>query len=270
MPTPFKGLGKTERFALSSLAALEQPVVTANDVVRVAGLGRPGANQLLSRLARKGWLIRLRRGAYSLVALSSRSGGTSSEDPMALAMTLFAPCYISGWTTAQHWGLTEQIYNSIVVCSAAPQRAAEQVAGGIMFRVRRVPARAIFGTTRIWSGATAVEVANVHRTLIDVLDTPELGGGGRQMLDIAQAYWQRGDAAPDTLLEYAERLGRGVIFKRLGLTAELFGDVPSAWFTRCRNGLTAGVSSLDPSAPPRGRIISRWRLRVNLPIPGLE
>ncbi|MEK6767562.1 MAG: type IV toxin-antitoxin system AbiEi family antitoxin domain-containing protein, partial [Gemmatimonadota bacterium] len=65
------GLGETERGALSALAALEQPTVTADDLIRVRGVERGAANLLLSRLARKGWLHRLRRGVYAIVPLSS-------------------------------------------------------------------------------------------------------------------------------------------------------------------------------------------------------
>jgi len=65
------GLGQTERAVLSSLAALERPTVGADDVVRQLGVTRQAADLTLSRLARKGWLTRLRRGAYAVVPLSS-------------------------------------------------------------------------------------------------------------------------------------------------------------------------------------------------------
>lgn len=263
------GLGEAEREVLSALAALERPAVTADDVVRLLGKKRSAANLLLSRLARKGWLRRLRRGVYAVVPLSSRSGEPVVEQPFAVAMELFAPCYISGWTAAEHWDLTEQIFNAVVVYSAKPQRRALQHIGGVTYRVRHVPEEAIFGTSRIWSGTVAIEMATVHRTLIDVLDAPEMGGGGRQMLEIVQAYWKRRDEDAGTVLDLAARLGRGSIFKRLGFTAERFAQPADAWLEACRAQLSAGVSLLDPSGPRRGPIVSRWRLRINVPMDGL-
>lgn len=263
------GLGEAEREVLSALAALERPAVTADDVVRLLGKKRSAANLLLSRLARKGWLRRLRRGLYAVVPLSSRSGQPIVEDPLAVAMELFAPCYISGWTAAEHWDLTEQIFNAVVVYSAKPQRRALQHIGGVTYRVRRVPEEAIFSTSRIWSGTAAIEMATVHRTVIDVLDAPEMGGGGRQMLEIVQAYWRRRDADGGTVLDLAAHLGRGSIFKRLGFTAERFAQPANAWLEACRAQLSAGVSLLDPSGPRRGPIVSRWRLRINVPMEGL-
>ena len=248
------------------MAALERPAVRARDVVSRFGVNRQGANLTLSRLARKGWLRRLRRGVYAVVPLSSVSGMPIAEEPLAVAMELFSPCYISGWTAAQHWALTEQIYNSIVVCSARPQRRSIQQIGGVTYRIRRITEKAIFGTTKVWSGTVAVQMATVHRTLIDVLDAPGLGGGGRQTLDLARAYWRRSDTDPEALLELATRLGRGSVIKRLGFGAERFGLPSEAWLDRCRERLSEGVALFDPAGPKRGPIVSRWRLRINVPL----
>ena len=116
---------------------------------------------------------------------------------------------------------------------------------------------------RIVKPLQAIDRAQV---VIDVLDAPEVGGGGRQTLDIVRAYWRRADADPQALLDLATRLGRGSVFKRLGFTAERFGNPGTKWLDRCRDRLSAGVALLDPAGPKRGPIISRWRLRINLPL----
>ena len=261
-----RGLGTAERQVLASLAALERPVVGVEEVLAARKLSRAAANLLLSRLARKGWLRRLRRGAYAVVPLASSSPTPRLENPLAAAMQLFAPCYISGWSAAEHWGLTDQIFNTVAVFSAKPQRRGTVEIASTKYRVRRVKEASIFGTARVWAGRVAIQMADVHRTVIDVLDAPEMGGGGRHALDVVRAYWARSDADPERLLQYAVRLGRGTVFKRLGLTAERYGKTDAAWLQACRDHLSAGVSLLDPAGPPRGPIVSRWRLRVNIPL----
>jgi predicted transcriptional regulator of viral defense system len=269
-PHRLGGLGEAERQALTTLAALERPTVTAADLSPTSAKGHQVANLMLSRLARKGWLIRLRRGVYGVVPLASQTATPVTDDPFAVAMRLFAPCYLSGWTAAEHWGLTEQVHNAVTVYSAKPQRQSMQVIGGVTYRVRRISINAIFGTTRIWSRTVPIEIATVHRTLIDVLDSPEMGGGGRQAMDIARAYFSAPAADPDELLRLAQRLGRGVVFKRLGFAAEHFGRVNDAWLRRCREGLSAGVSLLDPAGPRHGPTAARWRLRINVPLDEAE
>lgn len=157
-----------------------------------------------------------------------------------------------------------------MVYSATPQRRSELEIGGVKYRVRRVPKDMIFGTTRVWSGPTPVDMATVHRLIVDVLDAPEMGGGGRQTLDIVREYWTSSAAEPDSLLAMARRIGRGSIFKRMGFTAERCGKPSPTWLEECRRHLSAGIALLDPAGPRQGPIVSQWRLRINIPLESQE
>lgn len=68
------------------------------------------------RSAFHGWPRRVRRGLYLVLPLEAQSDrAITVEDPWILADELFSPCYIGGWSAAQHWGLTEQIFRSVFV-----------------------------------------------------------------------------------------------------------------------------------------------------------
>ena len=265
-----RGLSLRERTILAQFMRKRRVTLDSQDLTKEFDLSRPLANKILLRLERKGWLQRSKRGVYIFVPLSSVSPETMPEDPWALAMELFAPCYISGFSAAEYWELTEQIFNAVVVYTTRPQRRATQRLASITFRTHHIPESGLFGTKKIWRNNIPVVVADPHRTLIDVFCYPECGGGGRHSLDIAHAYWKSGKAEPETLLDYALRLKRGVVFKRLGFTAELWGSVPPEWIQRCMSHITAGVSKLDPSGADKGRILTRWKLRINLPLEEYE
>jgi predicted transcriptional regulator of viral defense system len=224
------------------------------------------ANKVLSRLAAKGWLVRVGRGVYAVVRLGLVTPEASVDDPLALAMSLFSPCYISGWTAAEHWDLTEQIFNSVVVVTTKPQRRQQRAAAGVRFVLRVVDERKMFGIARVWSGSRRVDIAEPHRLIVDILAAPELGGGGRHTLDVVRSYFNSKHCDFDKLLSYAERYGKGVVFKRLGFCAEHFAKPQSTWLDRCRAKVSAGLSLLDPSGPKRGPIVSRWGLRINIPV----
>jgi len=261
-----RGLSVRERLILGQFMRKRRVTITGPDVANELGIDRPHANKILMRLERKGWVQRGKRGSYIFVPLSSLTAETMPEDPWALAMELFSPCFISGFTAAEHWDLTEQIFNTVVVFSARSQRKSVQKVANITFRIHRVPEEEIFGTKKIWRNNIPILMADPHRTLIDVLDKPELGGGGRHALDIAHAYWKGGSADPDRVLEYAARLGRGVVFKRLGYTAESWGSVSDDWLKACRKRVSAGISKLDPAGSDKGTILTRWGLRINVPV----
>jgi predicted transcriptional regulator of viral defense system len=262
-----RGLSTQERAIVSVLDADERRTVTVDDVINVHACSRPVAHQILSRLHRKGWLRRIKRGVYTLVPLSSRTNAPAMEDSWAIAMTLFRPAFISGWSAAEHWDLTEQVFNAVAVVTTQRQRSREQVVGGVRFILRTLPTKRFFGARRVWSGSTSVQVADPSRMLIDILDAPRFGGGGRHTLDVAMAYWRSPHKDPDRLLDYAIRFGRGSVFKRLGFTAEESGaDVPRAWLEQCRARISKGIADLDPDVTSKGPVSQGWRLRINIPV----
>lgn len=241
-------------------------MIRTQDVVDLWPTSRGAANATLSRMARKGWLQRLKRGSYAVIALGSGTSTPAIAAAWPVAAELFAPCFISGWSAAEHWGLTDQIFNTVALVTTHPQRARDQRIGGIRFRVRTLPPKRAFGTVGIWLGSARVQVADAHRTIIDILDDPAFGGGGRHVLDIVKNYWTGSLCDPETLLSYAVRFGRGTVFKRLGFTADHYGDPSDEWLQACRRGRSHGISLLDPASPSAGRIATRWGVRVNLPM----
>jgi predicted transcriptional regulator of viral defense system len=263
----FSGLSAKERDVLGELTSSEKVVVRADDILRDRSVSRAAANLILSRLHAKGWLRRVKRGVYSVIPIGSSTFQPVVEDAWALAMELFAPCYISGWSAAEHWNLTEQIFNAVSVVTAYPQRRAVQDFAGVRFFTRTISRDRVFGTKPAWFGSRRVEIADRHRLLIDILDSPALGGGGRHTVDIVREYWRSAGTDPDTLLDYAQRYNRGVVCKRLGLLAELFGSASGAWLGELRSHISAGISRLDPSGPDIGRVVKRWGMRINIPLP---
>lgn len=260
------GLSRQERLLLDHFQATERVAVSAADVEAAIGVRRPHASRILSRLHRKGWLVRLKRGLYSVVPLGSPTPQASVHDGWAVAMELFSPCMISGWSAAEHWDLTEQIFNAVSVITTRAQPSRTRRAGGLEFVCRTLGEPRFFGAVELWSGSARIHVADPHRTIIDVLDAPEFGGGARHTLDVAREYWRGPHADPERVLEYGIRFGRGAVLKRLGFTAETWGNPSDAWLADCRARLSEGVSHLDPGGPKRGRIVSRWRLRINVPV----
>lgn len=265
----FAGLSTRERRLLSHFASLEKDTLTVNDLIKLRDYKAGTANQILSRLSRKGWLQRLKRGVYSIVPLSSITAAPAIEKIWPLAVDLFKPAFISGWSSAEHWDLTEQIFNSVAIVTSLPQRKNLHVIGDIKFRTKTINKKLFFGTTKIWFGSSAVEIADPSRTLVDILDVPSFGGGGRHVIDVVNRYWRSDTCNPDLLFKYALQYDRGVLFKRLGYLAEKQNaPVDENWIKACQKHTSKGISNFDPDGPKVGKIITKWNLRINLPIVG--
>lgn len=253
-----------ERTLPDSRRRLVSVIQTAGDVIRVEdaartlSLNRTEAAKLLSRWARQGWLRRVARGRYIAATLDSLGSEHVLADPWILVPALFAPCYVGGRTAAVHWDLTEQLFRDIVVMTAQIVRKKHQLRHGAHFTLYHIPEGRIFATRTVWRGHSKIQVSDVHRTIVDMLDDPGVGGGIQHVADCLQTYLKRSDRNDDTLIDYAETLGNGAIFKRLGYLAEQQDD---SLAETCRTRLTKGNARIDPDLQCT-KLVSRWRLWV--------
>ena len=119
----------------------------------------------------------------------------------------------------------------------------------------------MFGLKPLWRGKAKVNVSDPTRTIVDLLDTPALGGGIRSVLDILKSYLGSAHRDPPLLIRYADQLGNGAVFKRLGFLAATFAPNEAEIVAECRKRLSAGNAKLDPKLPNR-RIVTAWRLQV--------
>jgi predicted transcriptional regulator of viral defense system len=242
-------------------------LVTAGRARRVLSLSPHATTLRLSRLVEAGWLRRVRRGLYLVLPLEAKAElATTVEDPWVLADELFAPCYIGGWSAAEHWGLTEQIFRSVFVVTAAPIRRRSDTVAGVEFRVLRTGVRRVKAASAIWRGAERVSISNREHTLADGLASPGWVGGVRHLADMLATYRTSREWNPAQLLSAVRLLRRGSAMKRLGYLAETLWpgetEIPKA----ALEARSAGLVKLDPAISEMGRISKRWGLRVNASI----
>jgi predicted transcriptional regulator of viral defense system len=263
------GISQRTRAQLEELHRRATGAFDVAEAARILDLDQDEAGQLLGYLARRGWLSRVRRGLYVAVPLDARRSGEWIEDSWVVAERVFSPCYIGGWTACEHWGLTEQMFRSVLVVTTRRVRHRDEKIQGIPFHLTVRPERVLFGTLPVWRGQVQVLVSDPTRTVLDVLDAPHLGGGIRTVTDVLQEYLESEHRDDQLLIDYADRLGNRAVFKRLGYLLEFLDvDAPDL-VTACLERRSAGLTKLDPSANgPPGRIMRRWRLQVNVLMEG--
>lgn len=227
------------------------------------GMGREAAGRRLRMLAERGWVTRARHGLYWPVPLDS-SPEDWTDDPWLVAAKLYPSGYVGGWSAAEHWGLTDQLFRDLLVFTpdrSAPRRV---TVAATPIRARLVTPAKVFGTRTSWRKSVRVAVSDPSRTIADLLSDPSAGGGIRHVAEILDSYLHSPERDTDLLVTYLDRLGNGSAFKRLGYLLELASMADAALLGACRERMTKGVSNLDPAAPARGPVVTRWNLRVNV------
>jgi len=248
------------RLRLARLVRAAGDVISVEAAAKVLDLDRTRAAKTLARWTNQGWLRRVGRGNYVPVTLDALENELVLDDPWVLVPALFAPAYVGGRTAAQYWDLTEQLFNDIVVMTSRPVREKSLQRHGVTFTLQHIARNRLFGTKPVWRGKSKTLVSDVHRTIVDMMDHPAIGGGIQHVSDCFSAYLKRADRDDAQLLDYADRLANGAVFKRLGFLAE---SDPNgiALAAPCMQRLTKGNAKLDPAlACPR--LATRWHLWV--------
>lgn len=267
MDDAHSGISGRSRERLARLTARGRHVVTVDDAVARLDLDRTDAAKLMARWAEQGWLRRVRRGLYIAVPVDAERPDLWTADPLIVATAVWSPCYFTGWTAGSRWGLTDQIFQSLVVRTTNRVRSTDETLLDYRYLVGHVAEdRLAWGLRDVWIADTRVRFADEARVIVDVLDDPAVGGGIRHCADMLVTYVHEHE--PGRLLDYADRFGNAAVVKRLGYLAEAFGLADESFLAECEKRLSAGVAMLDPSASEGGDRIARWRVRANVRLEG--
>ncbi len=106
-----------------------------------------------------------------------------------------------------------------------------------------------------------VQVSDPHKTIVDMLDDPSIGGGIRSVVDFFQQYLSSDNCNLDILLQYADKMQNRAIFKRLGFILSKIKPQEAHSITYCLERLSQGNSQLDPTSKSK-RLIKKWRLWI--------
>lgn len=255
------GLGKLERERLSKLLRNSQTTISVTEASEILSLTNTEAAKLLANYSKKGWLSRIYRGVYIQVPIESPSTDVVPEDPLIIAEKLFTPCYIGGWSAAEYWNMTEQIYQSVIVMT---QRRLKQLNLNIKnteYLLHYTKPSLFFGLKTVWRNNVKIQISDPNRTVVDLMNNPLLGGGVRSSVDIFRNYMSSEYKSITTLITYMQKLKNGAAYKRLGFLIEKYYPSEQELIDKCRRNITTGNSKLDFSLDCN-KLVTKWRLWV--------
>lgn len=214
----------------------------------------------MARWATQGYLRRIRRGTYAVVPSAAMMQEQVIADPWVLISSTFRHAYVGGWSAAAHWDLTEQIFNTLLICTPDRVRRTDIRVAGAALRARHIPQSWFFGTRGEWREGSRVLVSDHHKTILDLCADPALGGGIQHVMSCLRTYLERDDKNIEKLLDYAKRMGLPTAYKRLGFLCEATGG-PVKLIEECKKAVTQGLAALDPGILS-SKVSKRWQLRL--------
>lgn len=241
--------------------------ITVEKAAEVLSLTTNATAVKLASLTRRGWMLRAKRGIYLILPIEAVPGQlTTSEDPWILANKLFSPCYIGGWSAIEYWGLSEQIFNSTLVVTAANIRSKQYKVLNQNFRLFNTSASKLADLNKVWRGNLEVSVSSKERTIIDCLTFPELAGGVQHLAVVMANYANDSQHNYSDIISSAIKFGSGATWKRLGFLAEKLWPNQEEILIAAKKHMSKGDAKLDPSVKRNGELLNKWSLWINITI----
>ena len=211
----------------------------------------------------RGIVTRLKPGLYNLVPFERGRDTEHVSDPYLIARSLVGdtPYFIShGSALELHRMVTQP---QLAITTSVARRLRLQRLHGYEFQFIQVKEANFFGLTDVWITAEEqVRISDPERTIIDGLNHPQYVGG---IAEVAKGLWMKRDTLQvPRLVDYAMRLDVGAVIRRLGYLLEFYGLAETAALDPLRAKLTSTYQRLDPLFPDEGRMLRRWRIRINL------
>ena len=217
----------------------------------------------LPYLSRKGWLSRVKQGLYIVVPLGTLNPKEYREHPWIVATRIYKPCYIGGWSAAEHWEFTDQIFNSVVVITQYKIKKKNISIQGTDFVLKNRNKNYFGKTNSLWIENTKISISDHIQTIVDILDDPTIGGGMRNVSDIIKYYFNSNYRNDSSMITYIKVRNNKTVYKRLGYLIDLFEIDAVDLRDECKSNISSGYTLLDPSIEPKGSFNSMWNLRVN-------
>lgn len=252
-------LSDRESKILSSLSFSGKSIFIVKDIEQYVA----NTKNLLDSLARKKWILKVKKGVYVIVPFEAGESGAAgyTVHSFVIASLLVKPYYVGYLSALNHHGLTDQTPPSVFIATTKPRNSRRIL--DVDFRFVTIPTRKMFGTEEAEIEKRKVKASSVEKTIVDCLDHPKHCGG---VEEVAKAiYFSKDEIDFRKVVAYAVKLGNTAVLKRLGYLAETmnFED----WVRIVSKArLREGYALLDPTLPKKGKIRERWKLIINTPI----
>jgi predicted transcriptional regulator of viral defense system len=254
------GFSARETALLSSWEREQRRRITVDDLRPLVGAN---ARVVAQRLANKGALQRIGGGVYVIRPFRALLRRASPSATVLAAQLLADGSYYLGglWGLSFHRLRLQQNLSAIDAFVTRRRRARVLAHARIAFHVLAPPAFS-YGTAEVVIEGVAVRVSDAERTVLDLLDFPELAGGLPIAVGLAT------ETIPmlnrKKLIAHAMQGSRWSTCQRLGVLLERAGTPPTTLAPLLRHiRATSSRLSMIPGRPRKGALNPRWRVVEN-------
>lgn len=143
-------------------------IVTASQIVEIAkdSWGYKQAKNLITKLVKDGWLIRVKRGLYTISELSGR--GFLSLSPYVVANLLVKDSYVSFESALQYHNMFDQLMNKTISVSKKMYKTVNL--NNMEYSFVKTKEEIFFGFKEVEIESKIARIATAEKALVDIVN----------------------------------------------------------------------------------------------------
>lgn len=167
MHTKHTILSERELRLLESLILHYGTIVTFDNIYNEMkkSISRQGCYDLISKLCRNGWLIRIKRGVYAIASLESHS--FTNISPLIIAQIFLSDSYVSFEYALNHYGIFDQLPKA--VNSVTPLKSKKYQFQGIDYEFTKCKKELFFGYKEVTMEGKLARIGELEKVILDYL-----------------------------------------------------------------------------------------------------
>jgi predicted transcriptional regulator of viral defense system len=245
-----KNLNQEQKDFLIYLDNEEIEIFIFSDMESRLGIPNQNLSNILANLIHYGFLVKFEKDKYFRHNFNNN---------FVIANYLCKNSAIAYWSALNHYGLTEQIPNTIFVQTDKLKRSKKVL--NVDYKFIKVHPKKITGITTEGRGSYKFRITDIEKTIIDCFDLPQYSGG---FAELVRAFYNAG-LNKKKMLDYAIAVDNVSIFKRISYLSELFGMKGFKTFQKeTEKRLKNKYTYLSQFSGKTGKYISRWKLCLNV------
>lgn len=220
-------------------------------------------SQVLSRMVKREMLARTERGKYCIIPLdSSHSGDYPDWRLIAGNLMNSREHYIAYYSAMEIHGLTEVQEKRKIIATPIRMSPSNKTVAGTEFLFTSVSQKWLFGfEDKLLNLKEQYRVSDLEKTIVDITSRPRLSGG---MPAVAEAIYRSAKRVDtDKLFYYYSKSGSHASKKRYLYISHLLDLDWSSGHKKMTSFIGSGYSLLDPAGPQKGKMLKRFKLRLN-------
>jgi predicted transcriptional regulator of viral defense system len=228
-----------ENNAFDGLKKSNLPVFRIRDICLLFGFDKTKAYNVVKSLKKKGAIVVVRAGLFSLK-------GTSE---FVIGAHLNWPSYLSFWSALNYYGFSDQLPKIVFFAST---RHRKRVKGFVFITLSK---KRFFGYVPVGD----IVIAQKEKVFVDCLLFPRYTGGIRELFVSLKAGLNQLDERK--LINYAFRMDSKAVIRRLGFLLEKAGK--KEHLEKLQKHIGKGFELLDPSLKRAKVFDKKWLLNIN-------